>query len=105
MNDKTKGCLALLSVPFFMAAGMVTYAWAAQTLWNWFAVPLGAPPVTMAQAYGLSALLWLLTSHYQKSEKNDDDGIGVKVLKLATIVFVRPALSVGVAWLVRGAAS
>ena len=53
MNDKTKGCLVLLSLPLWLVAAGFTYAWATQTLWGWFAVPIGAHPVTMAQAYGL----------------------------------------------------
>lgn len=104
MSDSTKGCLALISLPLFLVAAMFTYGWATQTLWAWFAVPLGAPPVTLAQAYGLSAIIWLLTNH-QQSKDDSEKKLGEQILRLAAIVFARPALSVGVAWLFRWAAS
>lgn len=104
MTDKQKGCLGLLSIPFFLLLGTLAYAWAAQTLWAWFVVPLGAPAISLAHAYGLCALLWMLTNH-STEQKKTDDGAGAAMLKLAAVAFARPLFSVGAAWLVRWAAS
>ena len=43
----TLGCV------FTLAIGIPTGAWASTLLWGWFVVPLGAPAISMAHAYGL----------------------------------------------------
>lgn len=50
------GCaLAFLALP----ALILLHAFTAKTLWGWFIVPLGAPAVGMAHAYGISMFVTL----------------------------------------------
>jgi len=48
--------VALLLLPFSILLG----AYVLKTLWWWFVVPLGASPVGMAHAYGLSTIVALM---------------------------------------------
>lgn len=40
------------------------------TLWRWFVVPLGMPEIGKAHAYGIAALLVLITFHYPIKDKD-----------------------------------
>ncbi|MEN6546605.1 MAG: hypothetical protein ABFE07_11220 [Armatimonadia bacterium] len=48
--------VALLLIPFCILLAAYTL----KTLWWWFVVPLGVPPVGMAHAYGLSTIVALM---------------------------------------------
>lgn len=64
MTDDTRwkdGCLAVLAVPvLFLYTGWVTVL-----MWGWFAVPLGAPSITIAHALGLRLLVGFTTNLYK----------------------------------------
>ncbi len=59
--------MTILLAIFTLVLLPVAYIWdgyVTQTLWNWFAVPLGAPKLTLVGAIGLSVLV---TSFYLSS--------------------------------------
>jgi hypothetical protein len=56
MSDLQKSLWKLGFVLALIPVGIYFWAQAYYSLWTWFAVPLGAPVVSMAHAYGLSCL-------------------------------------------------
>lgn len=50
----------LFALFIFLPLYILYEGWAITVLWDWFAIPLGAPVVTLAHAAGLSALLNLM---------------------------------------------
>lgn len=43
--------------PMVLAAVVLWQSWPVMVLWNWFAVPLGAPALSLAHAAGFMCLL------------------------------------------------
>lgn len=84
-----------------LAMGAV-YGWGAALLWAWFAVPLGAVPVTMWHAWGLLlglsfVKLWFFSVNdipLQKHENEDGLAWGLMIVKLAVVCLI-----VGMGWL------
>lgn len=61
--------LALIALPI----GIVIEAYAISVLWGWFVVPLGAPAVGMAHAFGINALVTVFV--YDQHAVRDKDGL------------------------------
>lgn len=98
-NENVNGCLAaIVAVVVVMPASLFLYAWAAELNWNWFAVPLGAPRITMWQAYGLALVLTSFSSHQSKSEDSDD--LGPILIKAVLYITFRFAFLVAAGWFV-----
>ena len=57
---------AALTVPFMLWSGFVLVR-----LWSWFAVPLGAPALTLAPAIGVNLLASFLVARGPGSKDND----------------------------------
>ncbi len=94
------GCLlAALSLVVLLPLSLFFYAWAAEVNWNWFAVPLGAPRVTLPQAYGLSLVLSSFTGDRDSKGAGGTGPVEVFILAALSIVG-RFAFLVGVGWLV-----
>lgn len=80
----------------------VVYGWGAALLWGWFAVPLGAIPITLWHAWGLLLCLsfvklWFITTSdipAQKREDEDSLAWGLMILKPAMVCLI-----VGIGWL------
>jgi hypothetical protein len=76
------GALIGLGCAFLMVAAVVEIllkGWVLTFLWEWFAVPLGLPPLGVAHAIGLAALVGLLThqvSNCQSEDKDISDAVG-----------------------------
>lgn len=71
--------MAFLSVGFVAAVVVLLTllrAWVISLLWGWYAVRLGLPPITMAWAVGLSALVSSFMRTYPPKE---DKAKGVEV--------------------------
>lgn len=68
--------------------------WAVLMLWGWYAVPLGAPVIGLAQAWGVSWLVSLLT--WQQMPRDEDADPIYGVVLSATISL----LAVGIGWIV-----
>jgi hypothetical protein len=54
-----------------VALEAIFYAFSLQILWGWFVVPLGAPPIGYAHAWGLSILASLFM-YNANAARNDD---------------------------------
>lgn len=71
-----------------LAVGLVAallYAFTLYTYWGWFVLPLGAPPIGYAHAYGLSLLVRAATFRAELSVKDDDhDGWTTIVIVVVT---------------------
>lgn len=63
-------------------------------MWAWFMTPLGAPPLGLAHALGLSATIGLF-SPQDNSEKDSEDGPVVVVLT----ALLTPVVVVGFGWI------
>lgn len=48
----------------FAICRSVLNAWLGQTLWAWFMVPLGLPPVSLAAFYGIDTFVTWITFNY-----------------------------------------
>lgn len=57
------GISLLLFAPLIMLDG-----WAVRKLWHWFAVPLGAPALTLAMACGVALLVRTLRGQHVQKE-------------------------------------
>lgn len=44
-------------------------AWVLMTLWGWFVVPLGAPRIGMAWAYGIGVIYWCFKGYRYSTEQ------------------------------------
>lgn len=76
------GCvLLLLFVPLLALWG----AFAMQTAWGWFLEPLGAPPIGLAHAGGLSAFIHMIT---MKIGKPADEADGTTASMITMVVRV-----------------
>lgn len=90
--------LAVVALPL-----IALYAWVLCTLWGWFLLPLGAPPLGLAQAYGLCCIVRLLAC--QPDELRDDLRKPLKERALVALLWPLVALAAGwVAALLSGAA-
>lgn len=69
MEPKTRDALLtiLLMVPLF-----IFRAWVLTLTWGWFAVPLGAPAIGKAHAWGLTALVYMFVTSGHKSAAKDE---------------------------------
>jgi hypothetical protein len=82
-----------LALVIVMIAYYPVYGWAIATMWRWFIVPLGLPPLSIAHALGLSILLGFTCTHAQLSDEENK-------LELYAIYFGRPVMVTLVAWIV-----
>lgn len=73
---------------------VVIYGAVASTLWAWFLVPLGVPPVGVAHAVGVYALLLILAKTFRA---NDTDTSFEHLLALAFggLIYALLALTTG----------
>lgn len=74
--------LMLSSIPF-----LFLNAWALTSLWAWFIVPFGLPPIGMAWAMGLSTLASLLRGIRQEPKTE-----GAEALKRLGMAYLNAAL-------------
>lgn len=71
------------------------------TLWGWFVVPLGVPPITLVSAFGLSVLFSLTGLSYFRldieefKKKSTEEVIGY----LVGFLLVSPLFSLFMGWL------
>lgn len=79
-NDKEDMAIAILAVPTILVLALIIAvpfalfnAWIALTLYNWFALPLGAPELNIWHAWGLMLLASRFTSSSLNS-KTEEDG-------------------------------
>lgn len=90
MNTAT---LILLGIPV-----SIYRAWVLMTLWGWFVVPLGAPSIGMAWAYGLGNVYLVLHGYRMRSKEEteaNESGEGV----VAQFLYATICLGFGyVAW-------
>lgn len=49
---------------------LVAYAFVVATFWGWFVVPLGAPDIGLAHAYGLAILVGMVAKRHTKDERS-----------------------------------
>lgn len=52
---------------------MALHGWVCATLWGWFVVPLGMPPITFWHAVGLSGFVNLMTYRYSSTPKDEEE--------------------------------
>lgn len=69
-------------------------AWAISTLWGWFMVPLGLPPIGWAHAYGLLCTATLF--QFYPAVKQDDD---VDWSLRWSTHLAAPLVCVGIGWI------
>ena len=55
------GALVNLCVGLLLTGSTLALAWLSASMWGWFVVPLGAPRIGMPHAFGLSAVVYLMT--------------------------------------------
>lgn len=60
------GCIGVVAAVVVLA---LAYAWLYQLLWTWFVVPLGAPVIGYAHAYGLALVLAVTKTYYTGEDK------------------------------------
>lgn len=87
--------LVVLFVGFIVVAYLVN-GWALLYLWEWFMVPLGLPPLTMAWAIGISIVIGFLTNHTMPQKDGEIDSN-----KALINVFLRPIMAFSVGYIVQ----
>lgn len=75
--------LALLFLFLWIPAASMLSGVAFESLWYWFAVPLGAPDITITHAMGLALIVRFLT--FKKNDDKDDKDYDAQ--KLVGLVF------------------
>lgn len=78
-NDKDDVAIALLAVPTILVLTLLIAvpfalfnAWVVLTLYNWFALPLGAPELNIWHAWGLMLLASRFTSGNLNTKTEED---------------------------------
>lgn len=89
--------LGLLGVPAYFALSAIWKGYVLSVLWGWFVVPLGAPPVTIPVAIGVSLVVSLLTKSVRPTDIDGELQLG----KQAYIAAAGPALMLFVGWIVK----
>lgn len=94
-----KALLVILGVVGLALLG-IWWGYAIHILWAWFAVPLGAPAIGVAHAYGLSVLfgLFLNIRGLKIGEQKDDSQWSASV----TVSVLMPALALLFGWIAVG---
>lgn len=89
--------LQLWMLSVFVA--LLCAAYATATLWAWFVVPLGAPGIGYAHAFGLSFFWKYLSFERGKGDKDDDLPVAVRAVRSVVLT----ALVLGLGWLAKEA--
>lgn len=82
----------------FVAALLLMFygAFVVMALWGWFVVPLGAPPINMAHAFGLAAFAGMMQNTTVPESKRPSDYIAVLFIKYTLCLVVGGLASLGV---------
>lgn len=95
-NDYTAwGCFGMI-VGFldFLVIGPIVNGYVIEQLWNWFAVPLGAIPITTAWAIGLGVLVGALTYRDASAESTKKEtSVTTIYIKAYATLFVRAGVA------------
>lgn len=78
---------ALLLVVLLLPITAVIYAFVLRELWTWFVVPLGAPAVSMAHAYGLSLLARSSVWTGPETKKDDRENKSPLAQAVGAVIF------------------
>jgi hypothetical protein len=79
-SDETRGVAIVLALVVMLPLGLYR-GYAVHRLWNWFAVPLGAPEVGVAEAWGL---VWLASLLTQQKQPQDDRPALVSIVEVVS---------------------
>jgi hypothetical protein len=85
----------------FVALWAINVFWSgyvASTLWEWFAVPLGVPPITFWHAAGLGALLSVFLGARGLPQVDKSEAGATLLLGFVYSVFI-PLLSLAAGWI------
>lgn len=85
-NDEDSISALLLTV-LLLPVTAVLYAFVLRELWTWFVVPLGAPAIGMAHAYGLALLAKSGVWEGPNSKKDDRENQGPLALLIGSVLF------------------
>jgi len=82
-------------------AGIVWMGFVLTVLWGWFVVPLfRLPELTIPAALGLSLVVGYMTKDGQQMKTGED--FGGAVFKALIALALKPAVALGVGWVIRG---
>jgi len=82
-------------------AGIAWAGYVLTVLWGWFVVPLfGLPELTIPAGLGLSLVVGYMTKDGQQMKTGED--FGVAVFKALLGLLLKPAVALGVGWVIRG---
>lgn len=81
--------IAGITVPLFVLNGFVL-----SNLWAWFVVPLGAPPIGIAEGIGLAIVVAAMRDSTPRPQKEED------FTTMAIRVFVGPFITLGIGYVV-----
>jgi len=89
----------LIYASFLSLLGLAAIAngFVASILWRWFVVPLGAVPITIPWAIGLSVLVGMFKVVKSDDKKESADEKAQKFLFL----FVNPLAALGIGWIAK----
>lgn len=77
----------------------IVRGWVLHKLWGWFAVnALGAAPIGIAEAMGLSLIVTMFTAHLAERKASDTSPVG-SVCNLAVVVFIGPMIVLLTGWI------
>jgi len=94
MKKETKGCLTILAL---LPVAVVLRAYVLSMLWGWYVVgALGAPSLSLVQAYGLSLTVAVFVEASGHSNKGDSGDDMVETFIARWIV--TPILILGMGW-------
>jgi len=82
-------------------AGIAWAGYVLTILWEWFVVPLfGLPHLTIPAALGLSLVVGYMTKDGQQMKTGEN--FGGAVFKALLGLLLKPAVALGVGWVIRG---
>lgn len=72
------------------------FAWAASHLWIWFLVPLGLPPLSILQIWGIGLTISMFRPKIDAEKTNTDNWLGA-----LTAIIVGPPLTLAIGYAIR----
>lgn len=91
--------ISVVLIPLWILNG-----WVFMTLWGWFAVPLGAPSITLAHGLGIACLVHFLVHTSKAPEPKINDEYVTKPTTTQQVVFIigcylKPLFALLVGWI------
>jgi len=94
-GEVAMGCLLMV---IMLPIAIALRAYVLAELWDWFVVPLGVSAITLWHAYGLAALVSLMTGNLWPAVSDKKESMTYQTFKMAATCILAPLLAWFIGW-------